>query len=381
MENASLDFAKSLFKGYYASHPIAVDKVASREFGFGDFERKIKYRHYAFGSNTDLNKFIVENAPPFISCSSSFYEYPAARPMEKKVWKGSELVFDLDATDLKLPCQTVHGTGWVCSECLSGIKAEAIKLIEDFLVPDFGFEEKRLHINFSGNRGYHVRIADERIISLNSAERKQISDYITGNGINAMSFFPSISERATQLRGPKPTDGGWGGRIARGTINALNKGAAELALLGIEKKEARLLEKHRADIILGISVGNWDKVKISKKSQLWANLIKGMTVRQGDSIDKNVTDDTHHLLRVPDTLHGDTGLVSKTINSLKGLSEFEPMRDAIAMGEESIKVHVESSYKFTMNGQEFGPYKNEDVKLPGYAGIYLILKRAAYLVQ
>ncbi len=106
-----------------------------------------------------------------------------------------------------------------------------------------------------------------------------------------------------------------------------------------------------------------------------------MTVRQGDSIDKNVTDDTHHLLRVPDTLHGDTGLVSKTINSLKGLSEFEPMRDAIAMRAENIKVHVASSYKFTMGGQEFGPYKNEDVKLPGYAGIYLILKRVAYLVQ
>lgn len=381
MENASLDFAKSLFKDYYISHPITVDKVASREFGFGDFERKIKYRHYAFRSNADLNKFIAENAPPFISCSSSFYEYPAARPMEKKVWKGSELVFDLDATDLKLPCQKVHGTSWVCSECLSNIKAEAIKLIEDFLVPDFGFEEKHLHINFSGNRGYHVRVDDERIISLNSTERKQISDYITGNGINALSFFPSLSERGAQLHGPRPTDGGWGGRIARGTIKALNKGAAELAMLGIDKKEARLLEKHKTDIILGISVGNWDKVKISKKSQLWTNLIKGMTVRQSDSIDKNVTDDTHHLLRVPDTLHGDTGLVSKTIASLKELSEFEPMRDAIAIKAEDIKVHVDFSYRLTIGNQEFGPYKNEDVKLPGYAGIYLILKRAAYLVQ
>jgi DNA primase small subunit len=117
--------------------------IERREFGFGDFERKIAYRHMAFRDWKALKTYLTNDAPPFVSVSSAHYQHPDGRPMENKGRIGAELVFDLDANDLNLPCAKVHGSSWVCDKCLDAVKAETHKLIEDFLMSDFGFSERR----------------------------------------------------------------------------------------------------------------------------------------------------------------------------------------------------------------------------------------------
>lgn len=370
---------KRLLKSYYSKVDVAPQHIEKREFGFGNFEQKIDFRHVAFRNGIDFKKYLVDNAPAFVNYSPSEYERPDARPMEKKGWIGRELVFDLDATDLKLKCQNVHGSRWVCQNCLDSVKQQAVHLIEDFLIPDFGFSPDEIHVNFSGNRGYHIHVSNSEVFKLDGDARKSISDYITGRNIKAESFFPTLDRKGMKVYGPKPTDFGWGGKFARYFISTLNSGVQSLEELGIEPALARKLEKNKTEIALGIGNGNWGKITIPKKEEFWNGVVSNMSVRMSDSIDANVTKDIYHMIRLPDTIHGDTGLNGTTLGSIKELAKFDPMKDAIVFHDGILKIHVEKCPDFMMNGESFGPYDNLDVELPKYAALYLLLKRFATL--
>ncbi|MCL4372281.1 DNA primase catalytic subunit PriS, partial [Candidatus Marsarchaeota archaeon] len=371
--------AIGLFREFYSKNPIGISDIPKREFGFGNFETKIARRHMAFKNEEELRRYITANVPAYISTSSALYENPAGRPMENKGWQGSELVFDLDATDLHLACQKRHGNSWVCENCLHEVKMEVFKLVEQFLVPDFGFSLNDISVNFSGNRGYHVHVKSEAVMMLDGRARKEISDYITGSGMKLESFFPTIGKRGARLIGPKPNDPGWGGKIARNVINTLNAGPTSIMALGVPQPIAKRLYANKASVILGITTGNWDKVNIPKKEDFWKNVAGSISVRQSDSIDKNVTNDPQHLLRAAGTLHGGSGLVSKAVPSFKALSTFDPMKECIAFPKGEIFVVANTKEKLLMNGMEYGPYENKRVSLPSYAAIYLLLKRMALL--
>lgn len=376
LDDNSRKLAEGLFKRYYERANLPVSNIGEREFGFGDFEKKISFRHYSFKDAASLKNYLVDKTPAFASYSSSLYQYPDARPMEKKLWKGSGLIFDLDASDLHLKCQAEHGRSWVCQNCLESVKAETIKLVEEFLIPDFGFSEKEISINFSGNRGYHVRVNSKDIFTLNSQERKGISDYIGGLNIDIARFFPTLGQRSKRLVGPTPSDYGWGGKLARAMVTALNSGTDSLITLGIDQKIARKLAANKADVIFGITTGNWDKVDIPKKGEFWSNVLKRVAIAQSDSIDKNVTNDIHHLIRIPETIHGDTGLAGRVV-PMAYLADFDPMKDAIAFRQGIMEIQTLKVPSFSMHGEEYGPYDNVKVELPVYAAMYLVLKRVA----
>ncbi|MGC8730252.1 MAG: DNA primase catalytic subunit PriS [Candidatus Micrarchaeia archaeon] len=371
-----------LLKEYYGSlSHLGIRGIERREFGFGDLERTIAYRHFGFRTEQSLLNYLVQNPAPFVSYSISEYERPTARPMENKKWIGAELAFDIDATDLHLSCQVVHGNDWVCENCFSSVKNEAFRLIEDFLVPDFGFSKNDISVNFSGNRGYHVHVFNDEIFGLGPKARKQITDYISAANIDISHFFPTMGEKGKPLMGPTPNSGGWGGKLAKGVISLLNQGPEALEAVGVENSIARKLVKNKAEVILGIATnGNWDKVSIPKKVEFWSNVLSSIAIKQSDAIDRNVTNDKYHLIRMPNSIHGKSGLISKSV-SLSDLEKFEPARDAIAFKKGTLKVKVSSSPQFVMNEMSFGPYKDSVVELPTYAAVYLILKHRASLVE
>jgi DNA primase small subunit len=371
---------KALLKNFYESASnIAPRNIEKREFGFGDFERKISYRHYSFKDEKSLKDYLAKEKPAFVSISSAEYEKPDGRPMENKKWIGADLLFDIDASDLNLKCKQTHPSSWVCQKCLDGAKFETTKLIEEFLIPDFGFLEKEISVNFSGNRGYHIHVRNDEAFKLDGSARKSIGNYITGNGIELNSFFPTLGIRGVRLEGPKPTDYGWGGKLANGVIKALSGGTSGLMELGIDKKTAEMLTRKSTEVRLGISTGNWDKINIPHKAEFWSNVLKSIAINQSDAIDKNVSTDIYHLIRLPGTIHGDTGLIAKGVKSLKALDTFEPMNDAVAFGDEPLKVKTAKVPQFTMCSRSFGPYDDALAELPTYAAVYLILKRFATL--
>ncbi|QRF73727.1 DNA primase [Candidatus Micrarchaeum sp.] len=371
--------ARTMFREFYRKHPITISNLTKREFGFGTFDKKIAKRHMAFNNAESLNRYIDANSPAFISASPAFYENPSGRPMETKGWLGSELVFDLDASDLHLECQKRHGTSWVCPNCLHEVKREAFKLIEEFLIPDFGFSNKEIKINFSGNRGYHIIIGSESVLTLDEASRSEISDYVTGRGLEPESFFPNIADKSSRLQGPKPNDPGWGGRMARSLVTALNAGETQLQALGMTRQLARKMYLNKPSIVLGITTGNWDKVSIPKKDEFWRKVAESMTIKQSDSIDSNVTKNPQHLLGMADTLHGGTGLVAKSVESVSAFERFDPMKDCIAFEKGETLVVADTKEKLTMNGMEYGPFENKKAVLPNYAAMYLLLKGVAKL--
>ena len=373
------EVARLKFHEYYQNNEIVIDQIEKREFGFGDFETKIRRRHMAFRSKDAFKRYLLLDVPPFISISTAYYKNPDGRPMESKGWLGAELVFDLDATDLNLECQKEHGRGWICGKCLDAVKYETIKTIDEFLIPDFGLSKNNIEINFSGNRGYHIHVKDRDFFSLNGNARKQISDYLNGKDLDIKVFFPTIGERLKALKGPMPTNGGWGGRIARATISAINNGKDELIKLGIDEKTAKKLIKNKAEVIMGITTGNWDSINVPKKADFWSNIINRMTISQTSAIDKNVTNSPEHLIRVADTIHADTGLVAKRLGNISDLDKFNPMKDAIIFKNGRMRINVSNANKLFMNNMEFGPYKDVIVEVPTYVALYLMLKRCAVL--
>ena len=370
-----------LIRSYYRSlDSIAPDKIEQREFGFGTFDDKIAFRHVAFKNEADFKKYLVQTAPLFADYSAAYYKLPDARPMERKEWLGSELRFDIDATDLPTECKQVHGKGWVCAKCLDAAKAETVKLVEDFLYADFGFGEGETQINFSGNRGYHVRVTNEAVLKFDANARSELSSYIRGSGIILRSMFPSLGERGKQLLGPSLGDAGWRGKIARGYSQAL---ASDDSLLDLvqDSKLSKYLKRKKPLIDLGLANGNWDMVRIPKKEEVATKIAERIIYNKIARIDENVTKDPSHLMRLPNSIHGGSGLIAKKIPSLRALDKFEPMSDAIAFKEGELKVKANMRNSIVMNGQQYGPYNDETVVVPKYVATYLYLKDLADIVS
>ncbi|VVC71923.1 DNA primase small subunit PriS [uncultured archaeon] len=383
------EFMRSLFQSYYARlqpGDLAPKSVEAREFGLGSWVKKIESRHFSFKSAQDLKSYLVRNTPFFISYSTAYYEFPDRRPMPKKNWLGADLVFDLDADHLKLECleKGEHEKGWVCEKCLSLVRSETVKLIEEFLIPDFGFSESEVSVNFSGNRGYHVHIRSPEVLGMSGWARKEAADYIAGIGLDAESIFSTNA--AGKMSGPTTQSAGWQGKIARRFASLLSAGKLEAA--GVEHAVARRLEKNSAKVLEGIARGNWDTVNLTKpeKARLSQAVVGSAGVciegfgEAGGEVDAGVTFDVSKLIRLPNSLHGETGLSAKSISGVSALAQFDPMRDAVVFGNSPVKVKCGRVPKFAVGGIEFGPYSGgEETELPENAAAYLLCKRKAVL--
>ena len=376
--------SKLLSDFYRKSNAYFPDRIEEREFGVGDLVRKIAFRHMQFKSNDEFRKYMIANAPPYVSCSSAYYHFPAGRPMSAKGWIGSELIFDLDANDMHLDCQKIHGGSWVCDNCLERVKEETFKLIEDFLMPDFGFSDNELAVNFSGNRGYHVHVKSEVVMKLDTDARKEVSDYIAGHGIDFEQIFKEETVRGSKIRklvGPRPEEKGWRGKVARKFISIMNNGKESLEQMGIDKSIARKLYEKRALVEMGIRNGNWDMVYIKNKADFWKSVIEKQAVAQSDRIDKNVTNDTGHMIRLAGSIHGGSGLIARKMAMYKNMERFDPMKDAIAFRNGSLKIVADTRNKLIMNGKEYGPYNKEEVTIETAPAMYLYLKGLAKVIS
>ncbi len=366
-------FIRKKFKEYYEKNfVLPPERVSSREFGFGSWTKKIESRHFSFMNEKELNGYLSRNAPLYISYSIAYYKYPIARPIEKKEWLGGEIVFDIDANDVGEKCTEIHGKNWVCEKCMQTTKESALRLIDDFLIKDFGIEKKEIEINFSGNRGYHIHIKSG-FEELRGYPRKEIADYVNGRGINYETLF--IEKSNKRVVGPKPSDGGWKGRIASIIIDLIKR--RELEKL-VSKRTAKKF--YNEEVIKSIKDGNWERVYISNRKKFFENFINKITKVYGSNVDEQVTMDTSKLIRLPDSIHGETGLTARRIN-VSELDKFNPFKGPIIFWKNQLKINVKECKEFILNDQLFGPYKNENIELPEYAAIYLICKKVAKLTN
>ena len=442
-----------MFHEYYKSNPDSVDtpeKIHNKEFGIQSWEhnwfcpkRRIRdesghetsygcgqsgksfervtkcpkcespeiqttmwKRHVGYLNHKELLKDLIAMAPHSIYHSAAFYEIPVARHMNEKEWSGAELVFDIDADHLDIPCakdhdvwrcntDTCHKTGtgiapdscpdcagksfrtrkWVCEKCLEEAKKHTVKLYDDFLVNDFGFDPSTIQLNYSGNRGYHVRVRDPRVYSLDSNSRIQIVHYIMGLGLNTEKVIVSQG-RVNRI--PDRSFPGWSGKMAdvivefvrnideySGTerwVKPLREGKIA-ALDGLLRKPPILSKKAKS-----IGLKSWQEIA-EKAAEFY-----------GGEIDRPVTHDIHRVIRLIGSLNGKTGFNVSELTRDQ-LNDFDPFRDAIAFNNGHMKVNFLYSSpgvpRFKIGDEDYGPFHGESVELPSAAAAFVLCKGVA----
>jgi len=358
-------FLRKLFSEHYQRGRINVVSPEKREFGFGGWEKKIEFRHIGVLGEEQLRAKLVSEAPLYVSHSVGYYEFPDARPMTRKNWLGADLVFDLDAEG--------HACGkFTCSQCMDGVKADALKLIEEFLLADFGFSKNELSANFSGSRGYHVHVRSEAVRQLDRDARREVADYVTGTGLEFTRLFWTEGKK---FLGPRASQGGFGGKFARAYISKLDDDSFALSI-------ARKLKKpeERAKLKSAIENGNWDNIGIANREKKLQEKFDAMKLTLAGRIDANVTADTSKLIRMADSIHGGSGFAAKSMG-MNELSDFSPMKDAVVFGDAPMKVKItEAVPALCVKDYSFGPLAAGDsVEMPLCAAVYLLCKKAAVL--
>ena len=396
-------FLRQKFRDYYSRTTLRpAVKVDEREFGIGEFGKKISSRHLSFSNNDELNFFLRTEVPFYISCSTAFYKFPAARPMDAKHLLGADLIYEFDADDIKTPCKLTHdswkckscgntgkgaveacnrcGAGvevdeWACPECLAAVKNQ-VKVLVGLLANDLGISEG-MSFNFSGSKGYHVHVRSEKLHGLSAQARIEIVDYLTSNSVKPenLGFFMEGKKFVC----PLPSSSyGWSARIVAGINSLLAEGKEqELAVAGNTTMQVAKELISKKDIILK-EIGNGILFQLpgKKTEKFWVGVIEHILERQKLNLDRMTSIDISKVVRVPDTLHGSTGLLAKSL-SWSSLENHCALDDAIVFSGTPVAVLAGNTPKFYLGGKWWGPFSEERVDLPEYAAVYLIAKRKA----
>jgi DNA primase small subunit len=376
--------------------------------GSGEVKSTSWIRHVGYQSRDDLRAGLATSAPQSVYHSAAFYRVPIATHMHEKEWQGAELVFDIDADHLDLKCAKDHdawrcnnpdchktGTGsppekcpecenssfstrkWICEKCIDTARKHVIRLIDSFLVDDFDFDIENIQINYSGHRGFHVRVRDPKIYMLDTNARVEIVHYILGLGFR--------SEKAILKQGginliPARGSPGWNGKIADAIIefiqhiddypgrerwaamlrNKKNKGLRLAALSGLQREKP----------ILGKGMG----------LKTWQEITDRAIEYFHSEIDKPVTHDIHRVIRLIGSLHGKTGFIASQLTRDE-LDDFDPFVESIAFNQGTMKVNFHKGPavpKFKIGNETYGPFtKEESVELPMAAAVFVLCKGVA----
>jgi DNA primase small subunit len=105
-------------------------------------------------------------------------------------------------------------------------------------------------------------------------------------------------------------------------------------------------------------------------------MIREAIEKQAVKIDTVVTTDIHRLIRLSNTLHGETGL-KKLEFSADEIERFDPLESAIAFTDGTVQVEVVEAPQFRLGDREYGPFENQRVELPTATAMFLLCKGVA----
>ena len=402
--DASMRFVMRMFAKHYREVSLSMpDRFARREFGFMFFDRSFVMRHLSFPTRASLKKYLVEQVPSHAYYSCAYYEKPDAPTMAEKKWLGADLIFDLDADH-------VEGTkGLSYEKMLERVKEEVVRLIDEFLLGDLGFDEDGLKVAFSGGRGYHVHINDPRVMRLSSHERREIVDYVTGTDLDIDWVFPSTAFEARKFKDrvgmeyrrtmPRLEDGGWRSRIRRGIddllaeLEALEEAEAvrriSEALTSPDKETGeKTVEGMYSDLFKGADGKRGvDRMRSDNTFEVFSQKRYGdafmrlvdMRVkgRMKGETDEPVTSDIKRLIRLPSSLHGKTGF--KVVPMKRDdLDEFDPFVSAVpdAFGTDEVSVMCEKPVEVRMKDGVFSLDEGRN-DVPEFVAVHLLCRKLA----
>jgi DNA primase small subunit len=404
----TLAWARERFARYYRG--AAVDpppRLARREFASFPFATEtMMRRHAALRSPEELREFLAREVPRHIYSSSAYYRRPAEPTMAAKEWLGADLIFDLDADHLR------GAEALTYPEQLRLVKRRLLALVDDFLLGDFGVDPTTTTFAFSGGRGYHVHVRDERFLPLTSPERRELVDYVLGLGVDPKVAIErrredvrsgrtvSEAEADEEARGggrpiPRvrqlapPDAPGWRGRTTRAVLGVLarweeagvDRAAEEMEAWGLPRARARawardLLERGgAAKIRSGLSL---DVFRGSAPDEFLEKIVAQATIEVQGETDAPVTTDIHRLIRLPGSLHGGTGLRVTPLGR-DALDGFDPFSDALLPDGESHRLVATAAVRYPFPGGGVQAKPGEALELPTGPALFLVLRGEAAL--
>lgn len=418
---ATVHWLNDMFAEWYRRNPPPMpDRFTRREFGYILWPERPGtppfIRHKAYDNADRFHWYLQKAGPHSVYYSTAYYRRPGEMKMADKQWLGAELIFDLDADHLAdVEKAKAEGREVPLAEQLRQVKSQFKRLLDEFLFGDFGLGESDVWITFSGGRGYHAHVVQDKLLQLGARERREIVDYVTGKvpvekgttKPDVSVFLDSVVTRANEWQGKvkvehtyrmAPADApGWPGRMSRTLLRLLDENvfSAErpaarkwlMALDGVGATTAdRFLEKvdrqrgTETPVELLLAQG-----RISHKSDpLYKVAEKAleqhtMPMAKGET-DEPVTADTKRLIRLPGSLHGKSGLKVVTLTRSQ-LDDFDPLRDAVAFPPEPTRIIPRNDATMTLGGETVSVKKGEPVDVPLPHAVFWLARQGGVIVK
>lgn len=409
------------FGEWYAANPPPLpDRFTRREFGYIPWPSRPGpppfVRHLGFDSAEVFHSSLARGGPHSVYYSTAYYRRPADMKMVDKQWLGAELIFDLDADHLAdVEAAKAKGIEVPLADQLAQVKTKFITLLDEFLFGDFGLSDKDVWITFSGGRGYHAHVTEERLMQFGSRERREVVDYITGkvpvergeDKPDLSIFMDRVATGADSFRGKvkadfsyrlAPVDGiGWPGRLTRTLYQILQDNVfsvprpqARKWLLQLEGVGATTADKF---------LDKMEKMRDGRDFTMEHLLAQGRISHKSDPLykiaqkaldqyslpfargetDEPVTADTKRLIRLPGSLHGKSGL-KVVILRRDELPGFDPLRDALAFPLEPVKFMPRKDQEVTLGGQRVAVKGGVATEVPEAHAVFWCARQAGTIV-
>lgn len=306
-------------------------------------------RHKSFSDVGQVQQFLSQRAMHSCFYSTAYWKRPHELKMADKLWQGADLIFDLDGDHLPgITDKDFPGM-------LGVIQEQAWSLWNDFLEPEFGFDENYLQVTFSGHRGFHLHYRDPKFFHLDSEARRELVSHIRGEGVDVQGGLARYHD--TDARG-------WTRRIRNGmdsmidTLRTIHRGEegsgrelrrleAELQALqdreGTTSQRSATAIKRLAELmdhdarIERLRGGRFDI--LGNYQGLFLNLLKAdasVVLGNAGETDEVVTIDVRRQIRWPTSLHGKSGMrVSEfPLSRLDPDSSnaYNPLQEAFVLG-------------------------------------------------
>ncbi|MES2155328.1 MAG: DNA primase catalytic subunit PriS [bacterium] len=410
----TIDWLQGQYADWYRDNPPPMpDRFTRREFGFILWPDKPGpppfVRHRAYENADRLHWYLQKQGPHSAYYSTAYYRRPGEMKMLDKQWLGAELIFDLDADHLvEAEKAKAEGHEMPLAEQLALVKTQFKRLLDEFLFGDFGLGEDDVWITFSGGRGYHAHVIEERLMQLDSKARREIVDYITGKvptekGTEkpdlslfitettvAADSFAGRTKKLTQERMAPAGTPGWPGRLTRTLAQTLRT-----HVLDAEKKDAKrwltsmdgigeggatkFIERFDEKSLARIEQGFVDQGPVIRR--ICYHVLQQATIpmAKGET-DEPVTADTKRLIRLPGSLHGKSGLKVVTLRR-DDLDAFEPLRDAVAFSMEPTRIVPRNDAEMTLAGERVVVKKGEAVDVPKAHAVFWLARQGGTIFQ
>lgn len=415
-------YLKRLFQAYYKENMSSIPLIKSynqREFAFVPWDIEIMNRHISFKDRSELLNALGNYAPKHMYSSGTLYHQPEVPSMDKKGYIGCDLLIDIDVDHFYTPCKENHDIwfckdckkpqngmpprkcpkcgnssiqtlSWICEECLNAAKIEILKLIWDFLIPDFDITEEDINIAFSGHRGYHLKIENEKIRSLSSSERRELVDYLTGDNISFVRLGLDYLDSDLRLL---RNNFGWTQKILNKIEKMFNNYPNDV-LIEILKNSKYGLKRDNIEYLLNNKENILNAFRNLKKfgEKTWYKFLEGIIDDIGAKIDKPVTIDVHRLIRYPGSLHGKTGfkvqeLTINQLNDFNPLDEKKEKLDPVYFArKKDVNIELKVSEPFIpqtkIKGEKFGPYSQDSIiNVPLHIGVFLLCREVVKTIS